>query len=723
MFKQFTIRTFIVFMIFGGAAFAQIANISGTVTNDGKPVPNTTLWFAADDTSLGIPVKPVDTDTAGNFSQNWFTTPTTITPHDSFSYNPISISVSPTDFPPTTTVDIVLETRTQDSNFSGTVTFDGAGYATEMFMQKLPSDIDPDDFTEVENLYISPVNAGRWASYSLTSDGNGDFSIDVLNGNYIVFIPGTPDVLPSWSVVTIQGDVSGHQIDMRKKVHISGAVSNSEGYDYVTIFGHPVNAGRAFMADAWNGEYDVAVAPGDYVLRLQAFFTVDSTMHVYTVFYDGVYSHDEATVVDASSDVSGINFDLPDPVISPYTVTGTVTDAADGSAIVGASVNILPKNGSPNMYMSTGDVTDEKGSYSITGYTMIPEDSLVAFVWADGYFSEFYEDEATYLTADAVVYHPNETVTVDFVLNAIDTTAGFGISGTVTDTSGNIIGFGQVTAYTTDTNVGQTYVQIDENGNYEFPAIFPTGSTVLLQCWVGYGYKPQMYDGAETWEDATPIEIGTDNITGADFNLTPVPARRPIIGSIIGSVKPNGFGKTTSSDVYAGSMVYVKQQGTDEWQEVDYVDENGSFKLGIEGKGNYDLLLTSPDRENVTGSVEVKNNLVVETEISLGVTGIGDINEAKIAKSNKLYSAYPNPFNPRTTIKVELVKTENVSLTIYNVTGQKVKTLHRGLLQSGLSKFVWDSKDQSGNVVASGMYFIQLKTQNGLQTKSMIFLK
>ncbi len=728
MFKTNTFRTFIVLLLMSGAAFAQFATISGTVTNNGNPVANTTLWFSADDTTQGnFGVKAVETDQDGNFSQNWFPTPTTITQQDTFSYSPVTIHVTDFEqFPTPTIVDIVFETRKQDATFSGNVSFENAGYQSDIFMLKLPADVDPADFTEVESHFMAPQVPTRWASYSFASDANGDFSVDVLFGNYVVYVPGNGDLLPSWTVVTIDDDFSGYQIEMRKKVHISGAVANTDGYDYVTISGYSVNSGRPFKADVFNGEYDIEVAPGDYVLHLRAFFMIDDSSYIYTEFYDGVHSRDEATVVKAETDVSGIDFTLPNPEVFPYTVSGTVTDE-NGSAVSGANVTIISTNIVSNLMMTYDATTDDKGSYSITGYTMLDEDSLVAFAWADGYFSEFYENQATFLTADPVVYHPNETVTVNFELNTIDTTSGYGISGSVTDTAGNVIGFGQVTAYSTYPENFQTYVTIDENGNYEFPAIFPTGSTVFLQCWVGFEYLPQIYDGVDSWEDATPITIGADNITGADFSLTPKPARRATIGSIIGTVNPGGLAKTTGVNVYEGSMVYIKQQGTDSWQEVDYVDENGSFKLGVEGYGSYDLLLTSPERtdQELTGVVVDERTGLVKDDVSitLGVTAIGDLNDANTITTNKLYSAYPNPFNPATTIQVELANTEIAELTVYNVAGQKVKTLHTGLLQSGTSKFVWNGNNNSGTVVSSGIYFIQLRTQKGLQTKSVIFLK
>ncbi len=85
---------------------------------------------------------------------------------------------------------------------------------------------------------------------------------------------------------------------------------------------------------------------------------------------------------------------------------------------------------------------------------------------------------------------------------------------------------------------------------------------------------------------------------------------------------------------------------------------------------------------------------------------------------------YPNPFNPTTTIPVVLPGRMDVSLTIYNVLGQQVNTLHRGSLNAGRHLFVWDGRDLKGAQVSSGVYVYKLESAGGgLSQKRMLLLK
>ncbi len=92
---------------------------------------------------------------------------------------------------------------------------------------------------------------------------------------------------------------------------------------------------------------------------------------------------------------------------------------------------------------------------------------------------------------------------------------------------------------------------------------------------------------------------------------------------------------------------------------------------------------------------------------------------------NKFYLSqnYPNPFNPETVINFNLIKDVEVSLNIYNIKGQKVKTLITGKLAKGSYPIIWKGKDDSGNSVSSGIYFYKLKAGDFEKTKKMLFLK
>ena len=85
---------------------------------------------------------------------------------------------------------------------------------------------------------------------------------------------------------------------------------------------------------------------------------------------------------------------------------------------------------------------------------------------------------------------------------------------------------------------------------------------------------------------------------------------------------------------------------------------------------------------------------------------------------------YPNPFNPETTIKFTTENTEkNTELVIYNLKGQKVKTLVNEKLDKGTHQVVWNGKDENGKSVCSGVYFYKMNAGKFTSIKKMILLK
>lgn len=95
-----------------------------------------------------------------------------------------------------------------------------------------------------------------------------------------------------------------------------------------------------------------------------------------------------------------------------------------------------------------------------------------------------------------------------------------------------------------------------------------------------------------------------------------------------------------------------------------------------------------------------------------------------IPNSFALGQNYPNPFNATTLIQFNLPKTSNVKLEIFNVLGQKVRTLVDEVLQPGYKQVIWDGKDQSGRQVASGVYFYRIKAKDLFtDMKKMVLLK
>ena len=84
---------------------------------------------------------------------------------------------------------------------------------------------------------------------------------------------------------------------------------------------------------------------------------------------------------------------------------------------------------------------------------------------------------------------------------------------------------------------------------------------------------------------------------------------------------------------------------------------------------------------------------------------------------------YPNPFNPSTTIPFSLAEPSQVLLTIYNVKGQRVKTLLNEMKDFGRHTVNWDGKNDHGLKVSSGVYYYRLKAGKRVFTKKLILMK
>ena len=89
----------------------------------------------------------------------------------------------------------------------------------------------------------------------------------------------------------------------------------------------------------------------------------------------------------------------------------------------------------------------------------------------------------------------------------------------------------------------------------------------------------------------------------------------------------------------------------------------------------------------------------------------------------RLNSNYPNPFNPTTTISFEMVQGGAVTIDIYNVKGQKVRSLVDGVYSAGSHSVVWNGQSDNGQNVGSGVYFYQMTSGDYTAVKRMVLMK
>jgi len=89
----------------------------------------------------------------------------------------------------------------------------------------------------------------------------------------------------------------------------------------------------------------------------------------------------------------------------------------------------------------------------------------------------------------------------------------------------------------------------------------------------------------------------------------------------------------------------------------------------------------------------------------------------------RLSQNHPNPFNPTTTITFQLPEQSVVELCVYNILGEKIKTLVHESKSAGIYEIKWDGTNEYGNVMASGIYLYVIETKNYREVRKMILTK
>jgi len=123
-------------------------------------------------------------------------------------------------------------------------------------------------------------------------------------------------------------------------------------------------------------------------------------------------------------------------------------------------------------------------------------------------------------------------------------------------------------------------------------------------------------------------------------------------------------------------------------------------------------LFCGEDEVSIDGAIELASGIykLVATKLSVPVVF-------------ELSQNYPNPFNPVTKISFAVPVETNVELSVYNVLGQKVRTLANETKKPGYYSVVWDGKDSKGESLPSGVYFYKMTADGFSSTMKMILLK
>ncbi|MFQ6008067.1 MAG: choice-of-anchor V domain-containing protein [Candidatus Zixiibacteriota bacterium] len=107
----------------------------------------------------------------------------------------------------------------------------------------------------------------------------------------------------------------------------------------------------------------------------------------------------------------------------------------------------------------------------------------------------------------------------------------------------------------------------------------------------------------------------------------------------------------------------------------------------------------------------------------MAATDVAEVITPQLPERFSLSQNYPNPFNPMTTIEFYLPHRTHVKLSVFNMLGQRIRDLYKGIKSAGSYAAYWDGTDSHGNPVASGVYYYRLETDNFTESKKMILLK
>jgi hypothetical protein len=210
----------------------------------------------------------------------------------------------------------------------------------------------------------------------------------------------------------------------------------------------------------------------------------------------------------------------------------------------------------------------------------------------------------------------------------------------------------------------------------------------------------------------------------------------PVPGPVVVDTGDLATGSATTES-YEGMLIRVENVGIADpfpdspsnFGEFTVDDGTGAVRVDDLGnfRGNLDSTFAQGDSLlSLTGihhftfgnhKIEPRNDAdVVRKPVSVDGNNTGPF-------TFELAQNYPNPFNPETTIRFQLARQGNVTIKIYNILGQKVRTMIDEVKPAGTYTIKWNGTNDRGLLVSSGIYFYQMISADFFKVQKMLFLK
>lgn len=190
--------------------------------------------------------------------------------------------------------------------------------------------------------------------------------------------------------------------------------------------------------------------------------------------------------------------------------------------------------------------------------------------------------------------------------------------------------------------------------------------------------------------------------------------------------QPGGYDDTlhndpefVSHDMYTSTLEPAFPSPGNPFWEIDYPWARGKFTGMNVPKEFLSVSRPAPEGGKLPFVTEVEYAVMICPKPS----GVENEEGAPTPRYFELDQNYPNPFNNETIIKFNLKRSVEATLTVYNILGQRVRTLVAGRTKAGQQFIRWDGKDERGNDLSSGIYFYQLKAGDQTETRRLVLLK
>ena len=287
-----------------------------------------------------------------------------------------------------------------------------------------------------------------------------------------------------------------------------------------------------------------------------------------------------------------------------------------------------------------------------------------------------------------------------------------------------------------------------------------TGELIVLA-----GSKDDNFYGFNS-DGTVRFTVETDDDIATEASIVDIDGIGPIIffasGDFVYAVESNGnsFGNwpmDLGAEVVS-SITFANVEGYS-WPVVMFGDDSGKahiYSMNGEAYTNFPISYSFPfkgsptvldtdadgDLELIIGSTQTLTNIDIKE--AGNTDGMWDTHRANMARTGyykstvealsvndgiqdyefALYDAYPNPFNPSTTIGYEIPYSMSVSLNIYDISGRLVRKLDNGIRNAGIHSIIWDGRDNFGNIVSNGLYIYRLDSDQNISiSNKIIFMK